>query len=127
MTDVVVGSLAVLREVARVLCSAALALACIIPLTAPLVWGGARLVATGLSRWAWELATQAAWEYLEGQLWRAEPASLPPLAVNSTLAATVPAILLGAGPPTGTFQTVGAVWTWSYYALAAWRKTQTRR
>ena len=123
MTDVVVGSLAVLREVARVLCSAALALACIIPLTAPLVWGSARLVATGLSRWAWELGG----EYLEGQLWRAEPASLPPLAVNSTLAATVPAILLGAGPPTGTFQTVGAVWTWSCYALAAWRKTQTRR
>ena len=105
----------------------ALALACIFPLTAPLAWGGARLVTAGLSKWAWELATQAAWEYLEGQLWRTEPASLPPPSVNSTLAATVPAILLGTGPPTGTFQTVGAVWTWSCYALAAWRKTQTRR
>ena len=127
MTDVVVGSFAVLREVARVLCSAAFALACIIPLTAPLVWGGARLVATGFSRWDWELATQTAWEYLEGQLWHAEPASLPPLAVNSTLAETVPAILLGAGPSTGAFQTVGAVWTWSCYAPAAWWKTQTKR
>ena len=116
-----------LREVARVLCSVALALACIFPLTAPLAWGGARLVIAGLSKWAWELATQAAWEYLESQLWRAEPTSLPPLAVNSTLAATVPAILLEAGPSTGAFQTVGAVWTWSCYALAAWRKTQTRR
>ena len=67
MADVVVGSLAVLREVARVLCSAALALACIIPLTAPLAWGSARLVTAGLSKWAWELATQAAWEYLEGR------------------------------------------------------------
>ena len=127
MADVVAGSPAVLREVARVFCSVVLALACIFPLTAPLAWGGARLVTAGLSRWAWELATQAAWEYLEGQLWRAEPASLPPLAVNSTLAATVPAILLEAGPSTGTLQTVGAVWTWSCYALAAWRKTQSRR
>ena len=120
-------SLAVLREVARVLCSAALALACLLPLTAPLVWGGARLVATGLSRWAWELATLAAWEYLEGLLLRTEPASLPPLAANATLAATVLAILLGAGPSTETLQTVGTVWTWSCYALAAWRRTQTRR
>ena len=58
------GSLAVLREVARVLCSAALALACFLPLTAPLAWGGARLAAASLSKWAWELATLAAWEYL---------------------------------------------------------------
>ena len=121
------GSLAVLREVARVLCSAALALACLLPLTAPLVWGGARLVATGLSRWAWELATQAAWEYLEGQLLHTEPAPLPLLATNATSAATVPAILLGAGPSAETLQTVGTVWTWSCYALAAWRKTQARR
>ena len=123
------GSLAVLREVARVLCSAAGGPCAGLPppLTAPLVWGGARLVATGLSRWAWELATQAAWEYLEGQLWRNEPAPLPPLSANSTLAAMVPAILLETGPSAGTLQTVGAVWTWSCYALAAWRKTQTRR
>ena len=117
----------VLREDARVLCSVALALACFLPLTAPLAWGGARLVAAGFSRWAWELATLAAWECLEGLLLRTEPASLPPLAANATLAAKVPAILLGAGPSTETLQTVGTVWTWSCYALAAWRKTQARR
>ena len=121
------GSFAVLREVARVLCSAAPALACLLPLAAPLAWGGARLVAAGLSRWAWELATLAAWEYLEGQPWRIEPASLPPLAANAILAATVPAILLGARPSTEMLQTVGIVWMWSCYALAAWRKTQARR
>ena len=121
------GSLAVLREVARVLCSTALALACLLPLTAPLAWGGARFVAAGLSRWAWELATRAAWEYLEEQLLHTEPAPLPHLATNVAAAATVPAILLGAGPSTETLQTVGTVWTWSCYALAAWRRTQTRR
>ena len=50
LVDVVAGSLALLREVARVLCSAALALACLLPLAAPLAWGGARLVATGLAK-----------------------------------------------------------------------------
>ena len=121
------GSLAVLREVARVLCSTALALACLLPLTAPLAWGRARFVAAGLSRWAWELAARAAWEYLEGQLLHTEPAPLPRLATNVTAAATVPAILLGAGPSAETLQTVGTVWTWSCYALAAWRKTHARR
>ena len=121
------GSFAVLHEVARVLCSAALALACFLPLAAPLAWGGACLVAAGLSRWVWELATLAAWEYLEGLLLHTEPASLPPLAANAILAATVPAILLGARPSTETFQTVGTLWTWSCYALAAWRKMQARR
>ena len=62
-----------------------------------------------------------------GQLLHTEPAPLPLLATNATSAATVPAILLGAGPSAETFQTVGTVWTWSCYALAAWRKTQTRR
>ena len=57
--------------------------------------------------------------HLEGQLLCTEPAFLPPLATNATLAATVPAILLGAGPSTETLQTVGIVWTWSCYALAA--------
>ena len=109
------------------LCSAALALACPIPLAAPLAWGGARLVVTGLARWVWELATQAAWEYLAGRLVLTEPAPLPPFAANTTLAGTVPAILLGAGPSTETIQTVGSVWTWSCYALAAWRKTHARR
>ena len=84
-------------------------------------------MAAGLSKWAWELATRAAWEYLEGQLLHTEPAPLPHLATNVTVAATVPAILLETGPSTGALQTVGAVWTWSCYALAAWRKTQTRR
>ena len=116
-----------LREVARVLCSAALALACLLPLAAPLAWGGARLVAAGLAKWVWELATLAAWEYLASLLLHAEPASLPPFAANATLAETFPAILLGAGPSTETIQTVGSVWTWSCYALAAWRKTQARR
>ena len=66
-------------------------------------------MAAGLSRWAWELATRAAWEYLEGQLLHTEPAFLPLLATNATSAATVPAILLGAGPSAETFQTVGTV------------------
>ena len=72
MADAVVGSLAVLREVAHVLCSAALVLACLLPLTAPLAWGGARLVAASLSKWAWELATRAARVYLEEQLLRTD-------------------------------------------------------
>ena len=105
----------------------ALALACLLPLTAPLAWGGARFVVAGLSKWARELATRAAWEYLGGQLLHIGPAPLPHLATNVTAAATVPAILLGAGPSAETLQTVGTVWTWSCYALAAWRRTQTRR
>ena len=125
--DVVAGSFALLREVAQMLCSAALALACLFPLAAPLAWGNARFVATGLARWAWELATQAAWEYLAGRLLLTEPASLLLFAANTTLAETVPAILLGAGPSTETGQTVVSVWTWSCYALAAWRKTHARR
>ena len=64
-----------------------IALACLLPLAAPLAWGGARLVAAGLSRWVCELATLAAWEYLEGLLLHTGPASLPPPAANATLAA----------------------------------------
>ena len=108
-------------------CAAALALACLLPLTAPLAWGGARLVATALARWAWELATQAAWEYLATQLLPTPTAMAAPLAANTTSPGTVPAILLGAGPSTEAVQAVGAVWTWSFYALAAWRKSHARR
>ena len=75
-------------------------------------------MAAGLARWAWELASQAAWECLATQLLRTTPAFL----ANATLPGTVPANLLGAGPSTETVQAVGTVWTWSCYALAAWRK-----
>ena len=119
--------MALLREVARALCSAALALACLLPLTVPLAWGGARLVATALARWAWESATQAAWEHLATQLLPTPAAVTAFTASNVTLPGTVPAILLGAGPSTEAVQTVRAVWTWSCYALAAWRKSHTRR
>ena len=119
--------LALLREVARALSSAALVLACFLPLAVPLAWGGARLVAAGLARWAWELESQAAWEYLATRLLHTIPAFPAPLAANTALPGTVPAILLGAGPSTETVQAVGIVWTWSCYALAAWRKSQTRR
>ena len=84
-------------------------------------------MAAGLARWAWELATQAAWEYLATQMLPTSPAMLALPAANATLPGTVPAILLGAGPSTETVQTVGTVGTLSCYALAAWRKTQTRR
>ena len=109
------------------LCSAALALACLLPLAAPLAWGVARLVATGLARWAWELATQAAWEYLAGRLLLIEPASLPSFAANTTLAETVPAILLGAGRSTETIQTVGSVWTWSCYVRSGGMAEDARK
>ena len=101
LADVVAGSFALLREVARVPCSAALALACFLPLAAPLAWGGARLIVTGLARWAWELASQAAWEYLADRLLLTDLASPPPFAANTTLPGSVPAILLGARPSTG--------------------------
>ena len=121
------GALALLHEVARALCSAALALACLLPLAAPLAWGGARLVAAALARWAWEFVTQAAWEYLATQLLPTPAAVTAFTASNATQPGTVPAILLGAGPSTEAVQTVGAVWTWSCYALAAWRKSHTGR
>ena len=119
--------MALLREVARALCSAALALACLLPLAVPLAWGGARLVAAALARWAWEFLTQAAWEYLATQLLPTPAAVTAFTASNATQPGTVPAILLGAGPFTETVQTVGSVWTWSCYAIAAWRKSHARR
>ena len=106
---------------------AALALACLFPLAVPLAWGGARLVAVALARWAWELTTQAAWEYLATQLLPTPTVMTALHAANMTWPGTVPAILLGAGPSTEAVPTVGAVWTWSCYALATWRKSQARR
>ena len=84
-------------------------------------------MAAELARLAWELVSQAAWEYLATQLLNTTPAFLVLLAANTTLSVTVPAILLGAGPSTETVQAAGTVWTCSCYALAAWRKAQTRR
>ena len=107
--------------------SAALAVACLLSLALPLVQNGARLVTAGLARWAWELASQAAWEYLASRL-SAPPSPLPAaLQANATLAATVPAVLLGAGPSADTAQAVGTAWTWSCLALATWRRIQARR
>ena len=107
--------------------SAALTAACLLSLALPLVQNGARLVTAGLARWAWELATQAAWEYLASRL-SAPPSPLPAaLQANTTLAATVPAVLLGAGPSADAAQAVGTAWTWSCLALATWRRIQARR
>ena len=49
------------------------------------------------------------------------------LQANATLAATVPAVLLGAAPSADTAQAVGTAWTWSCLALATWRRVQARR
>ena len=107
--------------------SAVLTSACLFSLALPLAQGGARLAAVGVARWAWGLASQAAWEYLAAQL-LAPPTSLPmPPLANATLAVTVPALLQEAVPPANAAQAVGTAWTWACLALAAWRKTQTRR
>ena len=84
-------------------------------------------MAAALARWAWEFLTQAAWEYLATQLLPTPAAVTALTASNATQPGTVPAILLGAGPSTEAVQTVGAVWTWSCYARAAWRKSHTGR
>ena len=107
--------------------SAALAATCLLSLALPLAQGGARLATVGLARWAWGLASQAAWEYLAARL-LASPSSLPVLPqANTTLTATVPAILLEAAPSAEAAQAVGTVWTWSCFAIATWRRVQVRR
>ena len=96
-------------------------------LALPLVQSGARLATVGLARWAWGLASQAAWEYLASRV-LASPSSFPVLPqANATLAATVPSILLEAAPSAEAAQAVGTAWTWSCLALATWRRVQARR
>jgi len=127
LVDVLAGALAHLRRAAQVALSAALAAACLHGLALPLVLHCARLAVDGLARWAWELASRAAWEYLASQLLTSSSA-LPALPeVNTTLPATVPAILLGAAPSAETAQVGGTIWTWSCLAVAAWRRTRGRR
>lgn len=115
-----------MREAARVACSAVLTLLCLLPLASPLALAGARYVTAGISRWAWDLASQAAWEYFSSRLLAAPALPLVKSEANTTAAATIPAILLGAESSVGVAQTMGMVSTWSCLALSAWRKARAR-
>ena len=132
LADVFAGAPAPFCEVARAVCSAALALACLrTPPGNPAGWGRgtpccsrARQVGLGI-RVSGRLGVRT-WRS-SCQLLSSIPTSPTRLEANTTLPVTVPAFLLGAGSSTETIQAVGIVWIWSCYALAASRKVQTRR
>ena len=121
------GALAYLREAARVAVSAALAVACLLTMAWPLILRAASLVVASVSRWAWDLLAQAAWDHLAAQLPTGPSPLLTVLEANTTLPAALPAILLEAAPPAGEVHAVGSAWTWACLALATWRKLRAGR
>ena len=82
---------------------------------------------SGVSRWAWDLAAQAAWDHLAAHLPTGPSPLHAVLEANTTLPTALPAILLEAAPPAGEVQAVGSAWTWACLALASLRRLRTGR